>query len=72
MTNNFAIKSGVIQVNDNGYYEMYYSNITNNHAYSISIGEIFVSATTSLINNCIIYGNTVYGKEQILTEISQS
>ena len=51
MTSNFAIKSGVIQVNDNGYYEMYYSNITNNHAYSISIGEIFVSATTSLINN---------------------
>ena len=72
MTSNFAIKSGVIQVNDNGYYEMYYSNITNNHAYSISIGEIFVSATTSLINNCMIFGNKVFDKEQILSEISES
>ena len=72
LTRNFAIKSGVIQVNNNGYFEIYNSTLSNNHAFSISISEIFVSATKSIINDCTIFDNTAFSKEQIVSEISES
>ena len=51
MINNFAVGGGVIKSSDNGYFNFYNSNISNNMAYYASVGELFDSRTSSLISN---------------------
>lgn len=68
--NNFAIQSGVIQSGNDGYFEFYRSIIKNNYALSLSVSELFVSGTQSVINNSTIQENVVLTKDEILTELS--
>ena len=55
--NNFAIQSGVIQASNEGSYQIYSSVISNNYAYSMSISEVLLVSSESIINNCTIYQN---------------
>lgn len=67
--NNFAIQSGVIQSNNEGRYQISSSIISNNYAYSISISEILLVNSESIINNCTIYQNIRLPKQIILDEV---
>ena len=70
VTYNFAIESGVIQSNNNGYYKFYNSTFHHNFALSSAFGEIFDVSNTPLINNWTIYQNIVKSKIQVLSEIN--
>ena len=67
--NNFAIQSGVVQASNEGSYQIYSSVISNNYAYSMSISEVMLVSSESIINNCTIYHNVWLTKDVILNEI---
>ena len=71
-TNNFASISGVIRVADNGYFEIYNSQIYNNYASQSPISELFNSAFVSVIDNTTIYKNEALSYEEILSELNSS
>ena len=71
-TNNFASVSGVIRVTDNGYFEIYDSQIFNNHASQSPISELFNSAFVSVIDNTTIYENEALSYNEILSELNGS
>ena len=71
-TNNFASVSGVIRVADNGYFEIYNSQIYNNYASQSPISELFNSAFVSVIDNTTIYKNEALSYEEILSELNSS
>ena len=68
--NNFASISGVIRVADNGYFELYSSQLYNNYASQSSISELFNSALTSIVDNTTIYGNEALTNDEITTEFN--
>ena len=68
LTSNFAIQSRVIQSSNDGYFELYRSYITNNHAYTISVSEIFIVDQPSIISNSSLSSNTILSRSDILTE----
>ena len=68
--NNFASISGVIRVTDNGYFEIYNSQIYNNYASQSPISELFNSALTSIIDNTTIYSNEALTYDEIMTEFN--
>ena len=55
---------------DNGYFEIYNSQIYNNYASQSPISELFNSALTSIIHNTTIYGNEALTYDEILTEFN--
>ena len=65
-TNNFAFGSGVIKAVNDGSYELFSWNLTDNYAYYAPVSEIFSTTTFSKINNCRISRNIVLSKEDIL------
>ena len=71
-TNNFASISGVIRVADNGYFEIYDSQIYNNYASQSPISELFNSAFESVIDNTTIYRNEALSYDEILSELNSS
>ena len=71
-TNNFASVSGVIRVADNGYFEIYDSQIYNNYASQSPISELFNSAFVSVIDNTTIYKNEALSYDEILSELNGS
>ena len=71
-TNNFASVSGVIRVADNGYFEIYNSQIYDNYASQSPISELFNSAFVSVIDNTTIYKNEALSYDQILSELNDS
>ena len=71
-TNNFASVSGVIRVADNGYFEIYDSQIFNNYASQSPISELFNSAFVSIIDNTAIYKNEALSYNEILSELNSS
>ena len=71
-TNNFASISGVIRVADNGYFEIYNSQIFNNYASQSPISELFNSAFVSVIDNTTIYKNEALSYDEILSELNGS
>ena len=71
-TNNFASVSGVIRVADNGYFEIYNSQIFNNYASQSPISELFNSAFVSIIDNTTIYKNEALSYNEILSELNSS
>ena len=71
-TNNFASVSGVIRVADNGYFEIYNSQIFNNYASQSPISEMFNSAFVSIIDNTTIYKNEALSYDEILSELNSS
>ena len=71
-TNNFASVSGVIRVADNGYFEIYNSQIFNNYASQSPISELFNSALVSVIDNTTIYKNEALSYDEILYELNNS
>ena len=66
---NFAVQSGVIQSSNEGYFTIYSSQIVNNYAYSISVGELFLVSTQSLINNSTISNNQWLTKTYIIQQL---
>ena len=71
-TNNFASVSGVIRVADNGYFEIYDSQIYSNYASQSPISELFDSAFVSVIDNTTIYKNEALSYDEILSELNGS
>ena len=71
-TNNFASVSGVIRVADNGYFEIYNSQIFNNYASQSPISELFNSAFVSVIDNTTIYKNEALSYDEIMFELNGS
>ena len=71
-TNNFASVSGVIRVADNGYFEIYDSQVFNNYASQSPISELFNSAFVSVIDNTTIYKNEALSYDEILSELNSS
>ena len=71
-TNNFASISGVIRVADNGYFEIYDSQIFNNYASQSPISELFNSAFVSVLDNTTIYRNEALSYDEILSELNSS
>ena len=71
-TNNFASVSGVIRVADNGYFEIYDSQVFNNYASQSPISELFNSAFVSVIDNTTIYKNEALSYDEILSELNGS
>ena len=71
-TNNFASVSGVVRVADNGYFEIYDSQIFNNYASQSPISELFNSAFVSIIDNTTIYKNEALSYDEILSELNSS
>ena len=71
-TNNFASVSGVIRVADNGYFEIYDSQIFNNYASQSPISELFNSAFVSVLDNTTIYRNEALSYDEILSELNSS
>ena len=71
-TNNFASISGVIRVADNGYFEIYDSQLYNNYASQSPISELFNSAFVSVIDNTTIYRNEALSYDEILSELNDS
>ena len=71
-TNNFASVSGVIRVADNGYFEIYNSQIYNNYASQSPISELFNSAFVSIIDNTTIYKNEALSYNEVLSELNSS
>ena len=71
-TNNFASVSGVIRVADNGYFEIYDSQVFNNYASQSPISELFNSAFVSVIDNTTIYENEALSYDEILSELNGS
>ena len=71
-TNNFASVSGVIRVADNGYFEIYNSQIYDNYASQSPISELFNSAFVSVIDNTTIYKNEALSYDEILSELNGS
>ena len=69
-TNNFASVSGVIRVADNGYFEIYDSQMYNNYASQSPISELFNSAFVSIIDNTTIYRNEALSYDEILSELN--
>ena len=70
--NNFASVSGVIRVADNGYFEIYNSQMLNNYASQSPISELFDSAFVSVIDNTTIYKNEALTYDEILSEFNSS
>ena len=71
-TNNFASVSGVIRVADNGYFEIYDSQIYSNYASQSPISELFDSAFVSVIDNTTIYQNEALSYNEIQSEFGSS
>ena len=71
-TNNFASVSGVIRVADNGYFEIYDSQIYNNYASQSPISELFNSAFVSIIDNTTIYKNEALSYDEVQSELNSS
>jgi hypothetical protein len=68
--NNFALKSGVVKIDSNGYFYFYDSVITKNYAKNNPISLLFDSANLSIIDKCKIYGNSMIIMDHILAEIN--
>ena len=69
-SNNFGIQGGIIQNWNDGYFEMYRCTITNNHAYTLPIADIFIVSTASIISNSTIMSNIAFSEDQIQAEMS--
>jgi hypothetical protein len=72
LKNNFAIESGVIQASNNGYFVFTDSQIFNNIALSVAVGEIFDVSTNPIIDSCNIHHNYVIDEQQLLDELQSS
>ena len=55
---------------DNGYFEIYSSQIYNNYASQSPISELFNSAVMSVIDNTTIYNNEALTYNEIVTEFN--
>ena len=55
---------------DNGYFELYNSQLYNNYASQSSISELFNSALTSIVDNTTIYSNEALTNDEITTEFN--
>ena len=55
---------------DNGYFEIYSSQIYNNYASQSPISELFNSAVVSVIDNTTIYSNEALTYDEIVTEFN--
>ena len=55
---------------ENGYFEIYNSQIYNNYASQSSISELFNSALTSIIDNTTIYSNEALTYSEIEIEFN--
>ena len=69
---NFAITAGLIEVNSDGYFEMYNSTIFQNYGMTNTFAEIVSSSSFSIINNCIIYNNVILHTYEIINEFSKT
>ena len=70
LQNNFGVQSGVIQCSNEGYFQLYSSIITDNFAYSVSLSELFLSSTSSEINNSTIQNNLCLTKSYITQQLN--
>ena len=68
LTNNFAVGSGVIKAESNGYYEIYNSYISNNYGLYAAVSEIFSTNVQSVISNTTITNNIALTSEYIQNE----
>ena len=72
IANNFALTSGVVKIDSNGYFYFYDSVITQNYAKNNPISLVFDSVNLSIIDKCEIYENSMMVMSQILSEINTS
>ena len=57
MTANVAQTAAIAEVTNNGYFELYNSDIYENYAYQTPVASILDSKLTSVISNCQIHSN---------------
>jgi hypothetical protein len=67
---NFALTSGVVRINSNGYFYFYDSLITQNYAKNNPISLVFDSVNLSILDKWQIYENSMMDLNQILAEIN--
>ena len=72
ITENFGVLNGIAKISNGGYFEIYGSEIFNNHAYSSPFAEILDSASTSIIDSSKIYSNEIINEEQSSEEFTGS
>ena len=57
LTNNFALSSGIISVNEDGYFSFSKSRVWNNLAYSVTFTEISEVSSMNNISNSTFMTN---------------
>ena len=68
--NNFGVENTIFQTNLNGYFYFYNSSISNNYAINNPVGQLFDSASNSILSNVSIYSNEAMSIEEIFSEFS--
>ena len=69
MTNNFALKGGVLVTSSSGSVQFYDSTLTDNFANSNPIAQLFDCVAESLFNHCQINNNTALSMAEIDQEL---
>ena len=68
--NNFGVEDTIFQTNLNGYFYFYNSSISNNYAINNPVGQLFDSASISILSNVSIYNNEAMSIEEVSSEFS--
>jgi predicted outer membrane repeat protein len=70
ISNNFALTSGVVKIDSNGYFYFYDSVITQNYAKNSQMSLVFDSVNLSVLDKWDIYNNSMINMDQIAIEIN--